>query len=32
GEHPPMTSRDWKNTVRATIAYLERLNDSGKEK
>jgi len=31
-EHPPITSRDWKDTIRATIAYLERLNDLLKEK
>lgn len=31
-EHPPMTSRNWGETVRATIAYLERLNDLWKEK
>ena len=30
-EHPPSTGRDWKETVQATIAYLERLKDLGKE-
>lgn len=24
-EHPPITSRDWKETVRATIRHLEEL-------
>ncbi|GAI43776.1 unnamed protein product [marine sediment metagenome] len=24
-EHPPVTSRDWHETVRNTIAYLEEL-------
>ncbi|MBA7679422.1 hypothetical protein ES703_87714 [subsurface metagenome] len=31
-EHPPITSRDWKDTIRATIAYLERLNLLWKDK
>ena len=26
-EHPPITGQPWKETVRATIAYLERLKD-----
>ncbi|GAJ18087.1 unnamed protein product, partial [marine sediment metagenome] len=29
---PPITSRDWKETIRATLAYLERLNELWKEK
>jgi len=29
--HPPITSREWHETVRATIAYLERLKDLWKE-
>lgn len=24
-EHPPITSRDWKETIRATIRHLEEL-------
>ncbi|GAI69164.1 unnamed protein product [marine sediment metagenome] len=31
-QHPPITSRDWKETVQTTIAYLERLNELWKEK
>ncbi|MBA7643197.1 hypothetical protein ES703_50916 [subsurface metagenome] len=30
-ENPPITSRDWKETVRATIACLEGLNELWKE-
>jgi len=30
--HPPITSRDWHDTVSATVAYLERLNELWKEK
>ncbi|MBA7610695.1 hypothetical protein ES703_17907 [subsurface metagenome] len=30
--NPPIAGRDWKETVRATVAYLERLNELWKEK
>ncbi|MBA7661066.1 hypothetical protein ES703_69078 [subsurface metagenome] len=30
-QHPPLSGRDWHETVRATVAYLERLKDLWKE-